>query len=254
MHVGIDASLLVGFLLAMARATAWMWVSPPFASGGIPPLVRIGLAAAFSLPLAGRLADSDIPLEVAPLVVAIGLQVAAGLLLGFVGVLIFAAVQAAGSMIDLFGGYSAAQIFDPQTGAQFSLFGHFYHLFAITLLFAIDGHLLLVRGFMTSFEAIPLEGIALCAVGRTLTSGLGLLLIAALEIAAPLLAALFLTDVVLGLLSRAAPHMEVFFLGLPLKLLLTLLIMAMALPVLPGTVAGLVERMLRDGLGVLGAG
>lgn len=254
MTLSVDSSLLVGFLLAMARATAWVWVSPPFAGGNVPARIRIGLAAALALPLAGRVAETPVELDTASLIVAIALQVGAGLVLGFIGMLIFAAVQAAGSIIDLFGGYSMAQIFDPATGAQTSLFGRFYHVFAITLLFVIDGHLLLVRGFMTSFDAVPLEGLAIGAIGSTLTTGLGLLLVAALEIAAPLLAALFLTDVVLGLLSRAAPQMQVFLLGLPLKLLLTLLIMGLALPILPGAVSNLVETVIGDGLGAVRGG
>src|SRR3546814_14535517 len=78
--------------------------------------------------------------------------------------------------------------------------------------------------------------------------------LAAIECAAPLLAALFLADVALGLLSRAAPEMHVFVLGLPVKLLLTLTLTGLALPLLPGAVSTLTDRIVHDGLTVVGLG
>src|SRR3546814_9597415 len=73
-----------------------------------------------------------------------------------------------------------------------------------------------------------------------------LLVLAAIEIAAPLLAALFLADFALGLLSRAAPEMHVFVLGLPVKILLTLTLTGLALPLLPGAVSTLTDRIVHD--------
>src|SRR5690606_5684810 len=109
--------------------------------------------------------------------------------------------QAAGGLLDLFGGFAMAQVFDPQSNVQTSLFGRFYNLLAVTLLFSIGGHLLLVRGFMRSFEAVPTSGFQAGGVADLLTDGVGLLFIAAIEIVAPLLAALFLADVAMGLLN-----------------------------------------------------
>ena len=161
------------------------------------------------------------PLEAGPLIGATVLQVFAGLALGFVAVLVFSVFQSAGSLIDLFSGLTIAQVYDPLSGSASGSFGRFYQLLATTLLFAIDGHLLLVRGFLTSFDAAPLTEISTGAGAEVLTRGIGLFFLAAIEIAAPLLAALFLTEVALGLLSRAAPQMNVFVLGIPLKILLT---------------------------------
>src|SRR3546814_18171903 len=85
---------------------------------------------------------------------AAGTQVAIGVSMGFIGVVIFAALQAAGGILDLFGGFAMAQVFDPQSGVSTSLFGRFYNLLATTLLFVIGVHLLLVRGFLRSFDEL----------------------------------------------------------------------------------------------------
>jgi flagellar biosynthetic protein FliR len=179
-------------------------------------------------------------------------QIAVGVTLGFIGVVVFAALQAAGAILDLFGGFAMAQVFDPQSHVQTSLFGRFYNLLAVTLLFALGGHLLLVHGFLRSFDAVPTGGLHTGSLADLLVTDVGLLLVAALEIVAPLLAALFLADVALGLLSRAAPEMNVFVLGLPLKILLTLTLTGLALPLLPEAVSTLTERIVTDGLRAVG--
>lgn len=250
----VDPTMVVGYLLALLRTTAWVMITPPFGTRMVSTRIKVGLAAALTLAVGSRLQSQAVALDGGELISAAVVQVAIGLVLGFVGVVIFASVQAAGAMLDLFGGFAMAQVFDPQSNVSTSLFGRFYNLLAVTLLFTIGGHLLLVRGFLRSFDAVPATGLRAGNVARLLTHDLGLLLVAALEIAAPLLAALFLADVALGLLSRAAPEMHVFVLGLPVKILLTLTLTGVALPLLPGAVAGLVDRIVHEGLSTLGIG
>ncbi|MDQ2650669.1 MAG: flagellar biosynthetic protein FliR [Actinomycetota bacterium] len=254
MTIRIDPTLAVGYLMALARATAWIVVSPPFNTRMVPARIKVGLAAALALAVGPRLQDQAVDLDAASLLSGAAVQVAIGVTMGFIGVVIFAAIQAAGGLLDLFGGFAMAQVLDPQSNVQTSLFGRFYNLLAVTLLFVIGGHLLLVRGFLRSFDAVPTTGFRSAAVAEVLTADLGLLFVAALEIAAPLLAALFLADVALGLLSRAAPEMHVFVLGLPIKILLTLGLTGLALPLLPGATTSLVERIVRGSLTVVGLG
>src|SRR3712207_3626341 len=216
MEFSLSPELLTGYLLALVRSAAWVFVSPPFGNRMLPVQVKLGFAAALSLALGPKLADQAVPLEVAPLLGAAVLQVGAGLALGFVGVLLLSAFQSAGALIDVFSGLNMAQVFDPATSSGTSIFGRFYSLLATTLLFASNGHLLLVRGFLESFDAAPLTELSLDGIGELLTQDLGRFFLAAVQIALPLLAALFLAEVALGLLSRAAPAMNVFMLGMPL--------------------------------------
>ena len=119
------------------------------------------------------------------------------------------------------------------------------------LLFAIEWHLLLVRGFLTSFDAAPLTSLSVDTMAKLLTGDIALLFVSALEIAAPLLAALFLAEAALGLLSRAAPQMNIFQLGLPVKILVTLTLAGLALPLLPDAVSGITNQVVRQGLNVV---
>ena len=250
MTLHADAGLLVGFLLALVRVSAWLVIVPPFATRAIPAMAKIGIAAAIALPVADRMVPQEEIIDLGPLLAAIVLNVAVGITLGFVVYLLFAAVQAAGELIDLFGGFTVAPAFDPLSNAQSSTFGRFYQLLATTLLFVINGHLLLLRGFMSSFDAIGVTAPSLEDFSENITGAVATFFIAAIEIAAPLLAALFLTEVALGLLSRAAPQWNVFLIGFPIKILLTLVLGGLALPLLPGSVEALLDEAMRRGAAI----
>jgi flagellar biosynthetic protein FliR len=246
----VSTAWLNGFLLALARASAWTVVTPPFRATSIPVRVRIALAVALALVVAPQLGQDNAELGAGGLMVAVAAQVAVGLALGFVVMLLLASVQAAGHMIDIVAGFGLATIYDPMSGAASSPFGRLYELLATVLLFAINGHLLLVGGFLRSFEAIPATSLEPGALAELLTDGLSSMFVAAVQIALPLGAALFVADIALGLLGRAAPRINVLVLGMGVKALVALLVAGLALPLLPQAVRTLTGRSLSlTGLG-----
>jgi flagellar biosynthesis protein FliR len=89
------------------------------------------------------------------------------------------------------------------------------------------------------------------SLAKLLTGDIALFFVSALEIAAPLLAALFLAEAALGLLARAAPQMNIFQLGLPVKILVTLTLAGLALPLLPDAVSGMTNQIVKQGLGFI---
>jgi flagellar biosynthetic protein FliR len=242
----IPVSTFVAFLLAMTRSAAWLVISPPFSSRVIPPRVKAMLAAAMALIVTPRIAASAPPLEIGPLIGSAAQQVAIGVALGFLTALIFSAVQAAGDFIDVFGGFSLAFAFDPLMQTGNSVFGKFYGLLAVTLLFASGGHLLILRGFLSTYDVMPLDAsLPLGRLGELLTEGVVQMFVAALQIAGPLIAVLFLADVGLGLLTRVSPMLNVFSLSFPAKIMLTLVLVGMSFPLLPGAVDKLAEMSVR---------
>ena len=168
------------------------------------------------------------------------------MLLGFLAMLVLSSVQAAGSLIDLFGGFTMDSAYDPLSNAQPSVFGRFHQLMATTLLFVIDGHLILVRGFLASFEAVPAEEILWNDLARLVTKDVGVFFLAALEMAGPLVGVMFVSEVALGMLSKAAPQMNVFQLGFPLKIFLTLLLIGGTFTAMPEALGALVDNVLRS--------
>ena len=118
----------------------------------------------------------------------------------------------------------------------------------MTLLFATNGHLVLVRGFLTSYEAVPLQGMRFGNVAQLLTHDLGFFLVAAIEVAAPVLVVLFLAEVAMGLLARAAPKLNVFMEGFPVRILLAVLLVGVSVPLIGPALANLVQKAVTGGL------
>jgi flagellar biosynthetic protein FliR len=239
----VSSAHVVALLLATVRTSAWLIICPPFNGRLLPGTVKGLLAFALAMPMVPKLAASAPSLDAASLLVSAVEQAVIGLALGFVTSLFFAAIQAAGDLIDFFGGFSVAQAFDPFSGQQSSVFGRFYRLIAVTLLFVTDAYQLVIRGFLNSFDTLPLDGaFSLANLNKLLTHGLGEMFMSALQIAGPLIAVLFVTDVALGLLNRVAPSLNAFALGFPAKIFLTLGLGGTAIMVLPRVVDGLVDQ------------
>lgn len=243
MNANLPIAELVAVMLGAVRAGAWLVICPPFSSRLIPAQVKALLSVGIALPMAPYLRASLPSIETADLIACAALQVFVGASLGFITALLFAAIQAAGDMIDLFGGFTLSMAFDPLSQSQSSVFGRFYNLMAITLLFATEGHQLVLRGFMQSYEALPLNAMfSLESFGKLLVEGIGEMFLAAVQIAGPLIAVLFLTDVAFGLLNRVAPALNAFQLGFPAKIFLVLTLSGTAIATLPAALDALVDN------------
>jgi flagellar biosynthesis protein FliR len=249
--VGVDVPTneLVALMLAAVRAAAWLVIAPPFAGKMMPATVKALLSVALALPLVPELV-AKVPDPSSPqLIMSLFEQVVIGTALGFLTSLLFAAVQAAGSLIDLFGGFSVALAFDPfgaSGNGGAAVFGRFYNVVATTLLFVTNGHMMVLRGFAQSYHTLPLDGtMSLHTLQGLLTTGLAQMFIAALQIAGPLAAVLFCADIGLGLLNRAAPALNAFTLGFPVKILLVLTAAGMGLALLPRALTGLVDQIVK---------
>jgi flagellar biosynthetic protein FliR len=248
----IDPTLLVGFLFAAVRTAAWIAVAPPFNSSGIPAKVKVAVSVSLAFVLAPHYEGGVDPLDTAAFFGGLLYQALAGLALGFGVLVLFSSFQAAGSMIDLSAAFSSATMYDPFSNAAASPMARLYQVLAITILFVTDGHLMLVRGLLASFEAAPLDGLQLESVASTLIADLGNFFVAAVQIAFPMLAALFLAEVVLGLLSRAAPQLNILVIGFNVKIMLLLLLGGLALVVLPGAVQRVVEQITTSSISMFG--
>ena len=119
-------------------------------------------------------------------------------------------------------------------------------LLAITLLFTSGGHLMIVKGFATSYVGMPVGGdVPTDQIGAVLLTAFSMMFLAALQIAGPMVAVLLLADVALALLSRAAPALNIFTFGFPVKIMLTLVMLGLTFPLLPPALDALVEHGTR---------
>jgi len=253
MNLQFSTATLIALLLGTVRASAWIVLCPPFNSSIIPAQAKALMGFMLALPLTPMLAKQAPSADFAPLITSAAEQVVVGASLAFVTYLFFAAIQAAGDLIDLFGGFALAFGFDPLSSTQTSVFGRFYNLIAVTLLFASNGHMIVLRGFMQSYQTLPLTGaFSIGNLSRVATTGLGQMFMSALQIAGPLIAVLFLTDVALGLLNRVAPALNAFSLGFPAKIFITLSTAATAIAVLPNALGSLINVATKAVVGLSG--
>lgn len=242
----VNADAVTALILASIRVSAWLLLVPPFNSRLVPRPVAAMLAVGLALPVFPALTGQVPAADVYALLACAVEQVVVGASLGFITAMMLSAVQAAGDLLDLFGGLSLAFAFDPFSSNQSSVFGRFYQLLTMTLLFTTDGYQLIVRGFLQSFRTLPLDAaISVPNVARIVTDGLPAMFLAALQIAGPLIAVLFCADVALGLLNRVAPALNAFSLGFPAKILLVVVLSGFAITLLPQTVHALVEQAVR---------
>lgn len=247
----IDQTWLEVLLLASIRMTAFLVVAPPFAHQAFPARIKAMLGVGLGLAVTGRVSGGYTAKDTAGFFTAVVLELATGLVLGFLVLLVFAAVQSAGSLIDLFSGFQMAQAFDPQMMVNGAQFTRLMQMAALALLFSSDGYQLVIAGLTGSFTALPLAGgLDLAQPVQAMTSAVTGMFLAAVQIAGPLLVVLFLADVGLGLLTRVAPALNAFSLGFPLKIMLTLSLAAFLFLALPRIVSTLAGQAAKTVLGV----
>lgn len=241
--MNIDAAVVAAFLLVLARTSAWVMTSPIMAGKALPGMAKMAVAISLSLFVVPQVDATKVPSDILPFAGIVLGQVLIGLGLGWVMGFFLHAFEMAGTMVDTQSGFSIGAIFDPISGAQVSLYGRFNQMLFLVLLFITNAHLTMVGGFIRSFGALPADKFPVIGLAGPAAAGAAMsqLMVAALEIAAPVLGALFLTEVALAMAARFAPQANVFQVGLPLKVMVSLLAMGTALILLPRHLEGLVD-------------
>jgi flagellar biosynthetic protein FliR len=230
----IGGSHITGFFLVLARVSPLFVLAPIFSSKMVPlrarTVVAVGLAIGLTgVAMQGQTIPTD-PLSVAGLMAE---QLLVGLAFAFAVGAVFAAFEAAGGLIDIVAGFSYGQLIDPVNGAQGGVMTNLYGVVGLALFIAIGGDAWTLRGLARTFQLVPLTRDAQISpmVGGVVAAA-GSIFVSSLEIAAPALLALMITDVAFGMVSRVVPQLNIFAVGFPMKIGVALLIVAAALPFL----------------------
>ncbi|MEZ4649001.1 MAG: flagellar biosynthetic protein FliR [Candidatus Eisenbacteria bacterium] len=227
--------LVFPFLLVFFRCVSFYSIGPLFA----PQRAPIQVVLLLSLATTFALFPTIDPVAWMPdggffgLILLLGREVLLGGLLGVVAGITFVAIRFAGSLIGIQMGVAMAGLFDPASGEQMPLVGRFLEVYAILLFLALDGHHILLRALAFSLHRVGPGsfpgGPDLVAVAGALGSAVFLL---ALQVGAPIVAALFLTDAALGFVARAVPQMNVFLIGIPAKIGVGMVFLIVSSPLL----------------------
>lgn len=210
--------------LGAARTVPLCWMVPAFGGRSTPALTRIGLGVGLAVLCLPRI-SGQVP-DAGPLLwmLLLAREAAVGLTLGFVASLVFRAAEGAGRLTDVFRGANLAEVISPVSGGRTSPLGELTALLAIVIFLELGGLGHLATALARSYDAVPITAAVTPAqLGRVVTLVLAAsaqMLEAAVGLAAPALVALLLADLVLGLIGRAAPQLPLYFVGMPLKALL----------------------------------
>ena len=243
-----DAELsrfIAEFLWPLARIAALIGAAPIFGNTGIPARVKVMLAIGVTIaimPGAGARAAVD-PWSAAGLAVLVQ-QMLIGAAMGLAMRLVFATVDVAGEMIGMQMGLSFATFFDPQHGAHTPVVAQFLGLLSTLAFLAINGHLMLLGALAESFRLLPIGAGAGAADWLALADWGGTIFSTGLMIAMPVIAALLITNIALGILTRAAPQLNIFSVGFPITIMVGWVVLGLSLPM----VAPLLMQAHEEGL------
>jgi flagellar biosynthesis protein FliR len=245
------------FLLIFCRITAFFVVVPVFSSQGVPTTFKIGISFFVALVVfSANGTGITIPQDFS-YILLIMREVLIGLLLGFIGYLMFMAIQTAGSFIDIQIGFGIANVIDPMTGTSAPILGNFKYMIALLMFLSMNGHHHLLDAIVYSYKWIPMNNdLFLRMVDGSLSEFLirtfAQSFVLAFQMSAPLVTALFLTDVGLAFLARTAPQYNVFVIGVPLKIIIGIALLLVLMPGLAVLFQNLFEIMFESMENLLG--
>lgn len=171
-------------------------------------------------------------------------QILIGVAMGFSMRLVFAAFEMAGDLLGLQMGLAFAQFIDPARGTQTPLIGSFLGVLAMLTFLVIDGHLLVIAAVVQSFELIPISANLAVVNSQSIAMAGSIMFMLALQISLPVMAAVLISNIVLGILARAAPQLNVMSIGFSITIGVGLWILWVSLPYFIAGIDGAIGRLL----------
>lgn len=234
------------FLLILVRITAFMFVAPFFSMDGVPNMTKIGLAGIVSIMVVSVLHPEE---AVYSSVIGYGLlvvkELACGILIGFAASICNSIVLFAGNVIDMDIGLSMVSEFDPTLNMQTTVTGQLYYYFMLLLLLVSDMHTYILRAVIDSFTLIPLGG-AEFDVNSLLTTFITYftdMFSIAIRIMLPVMACMLITNCVLGIIAKVAPQMNMFSVGVQIKILVGFAVMFVVIFLFPRVIGYIATEM-----------
>ena len=240
---------IAGLVLSFTRIAALLIAAPLFGARAIPVRIRITFALVLAMTVLPILPPAP-PLDLLsfPMILAVGRELIVGVMAGFILQLVFAALAIAGEVIALGMGLGFASLVDPDKGVQVPVVGQLLVIMATLLFLAMDGHLALMRFLVLSFTGLPIGG-GVAFGDYAAIAGWGSVMFGhAVMIALPAVGALLLANISMGVVTRAAPQLNIFAVGFPMTLMLGFVLLYITV----GTIGSRFAELLAEGFGMIG--
>ncbi|NLL69637.1 MAG: flagellar type III secretion system protein FliR [Epulopiscium sp.] len=242
------------FLLIFIRISSFFVVAPIFGGKNIPNTTKIGLSVLISFIIFSSLPMTTLsyPAHFLGYAWFVLQEILVGLLLGFVVYLMYSTLYLAGQLIDFQIGFTMVSVFDPLSQIQVPITGNFYYFLLSVMVFITNGHHTILRALIYSYQVVPIGRVmAQEVLFQHYISMMGNFFVLAFKIASPLIGSIFIINVALGILARTAPQMNMFVVGLPLKVAFGLLTLWVMMPLFGSISDFMLEQVYDDILMVL---
>mgnify|MGYP004659265227 CR=1 FL=1 len=233
--MNITVESIESFLLILVRLSAFIFTAPIFSNSQIPRKVKACFSVFISMIIYNTVAV-ELPAysDVISFAILVMQEAIVGLILGFIISACMYIVNCAGRLIDMEMGLSMANMMDPSTRIQASITGAFYTQMVLLLLLITNMHYYILRAIVDSFKHVPLGGVVFHAgLYEIMQSFLVDFFVIGFRIVLPVFAAMLIVNVVLGVLARIAPQMNMFVVGMQLKIFVGLVILYIIVSTLP---------------------
>lgn len=221
-------------LFVFLRIAGVIFIAPVFGHGSVPVLAKMFLAIVITYMLMFLVKDFQFNQEQGLLMLALtgAKELITGMIIGFAFNIVFWGISYGGMLTGQETGFGVAAMFNPSVEFENNIIGDFYYLIAMMVFLLINGHHFIIQALSSSLKIIPLGTYVISGnLATELAKYAGGVFIIAIKIAAPVLVSFFLVHVAMGVISRVIPQMQVFFVVLPLKMILGLMLMASAAPI-----------------------
>lgn len=229
------------FLLLSIRISAFLLISPLFATTAVSLPIRVALMAGLTLALMGSVTPPSIDI-LSPLGVMMMMREGIiGVSVGFIFQIAFTSVAMAGEHIALSMGLGFASMIDPQNGSQSVVVAQFLNIMLILIFLVTEGHHVLLRQLIASYKIAPIGGVMEASLFMGIIKSAALIFSAALIISLPVVVLLFLVNILVGFMTRVAQQMNIFSIGFPLTILAGFMMVFVSLPTMGAAMSGLIQ-------------
>jgi flagellar biosynthetic protein FliR len=252
-HLPFTIDSIEVFLLIFVRVSIIIALLPVFGSTSVAPQIKMGLSLVLTTVLITSMPLT--PAQALPpgtpilfLVLLIVKEAAVGFTIGFTASFLFAAVQFASRLIDTEMGFGMVDLIDPMSEAPVSVVGQLWVVVFTVFLLLINGHFFFILAIQKSFAVIPISGEHFKSglIAAQFTNMTGELFVLGIKMSAPMYVALILTEMALGIVARTVPQLNIFFVGIPMKIVVGLGSTIIAFPTVAGLFKKIFEGLITD--------
>lgn len=234
------------FLLTFIRLSGIFIITPIFSRRNIPTIFKIVFTFFLTLIIISMIDFNQTHLDVYLFIIYILRELFLGIFIGFIMYLFFSSLYLAGKLVDMQLGFSMVNVLDPNSNIQVPITGNFYYILALLTFLVVDGHHVLIKTLLDSFTIVPLGSyVVKTTVYKEILTITSNIFVIAFKLSSPILATIFITNIMLGILARTMPQMNVFVVGMPLRIAVGIITLILTIPFIIAFICNLYERIFR---------